>query len=68
MFKFIKERIIGIRCKQYLLNEVYIPPRQGIIGIIVAIKWLGIKDWIRCSIVRKTVTDEAEVFEWKSGN
>lgn len=68
MINFIKERIIGIRRKQYLLNGIYNQPRQGIIGIIVAIKWLGIKQWINCSIVRGTITDEAEIYEWKSGN
>jgi hypothetical protein len=58
IYKFIKERIIGIGRE----------PRQGIIGIIIAIKWLGIRRWVECSTVRKTITDEAEIYEWKSGN
>jgi len=43
-------------------------PRTGLIGVIIAIKWLGFRDWLRCSWVRHCLADEREVYEAKMGN
>lgn len=42
--------------------------RTGLIGIIIAIKWLGLRNWLHCSCVRHCLTDEYEVYEAKTGN
>jgi hypothetical protein len=42
--------------------------RTGIIGIIIAIKYMGLKDWLQCSWVRHCLTDEREMHEARCGN
>jgi len=41
---------------------------SGIIGVINAIKWLGIREWIICCFVRHELMDEGHVWNMKTGN